>query len=343
MGDDTMGVLRSSTSCDIDFDKKGRQISVVRLTYSDNRHAYSMIPIPIAVIANGEGPTVFLAAGTHGDEYEGQVILRRMIHNLDPAFVSGRLIIMPALNYPAVLASARISPLDDGNLARIFPGEEGASPTLAIAHFVDSSILPLCDALMDLHSGGRAADMIPQTYLCRGSDAELNARRLELLAVFAAPLTVVAGDEASPGYLDYSAAERFGIASFSTELGGGGGVDLEGLEVGTTGVNRVLSHLGVIPADTSDSNIRNSRLVTYGSGPFAPISGLFEPYCVMGDEVKAGQIAGCIHPRDDPGRDPVEPQFPTDGLIVGRRVPAVVKRGDFLFSVATDVSRDEIL
>ncbi len=338
-----MAVLRSSTSCDVDFDKKGRQVSFVRLAYSDNRHAYGMIPVPIAVIANGEGPTVFLAAGTHGDEYEGQIILRRLINSLDPAAVSGRLIIMPALNYPAVLASARISPLDDGNLARVFPGEEGASPTLAIAHFVDSEILPLCDALMDLHSGGRAADMIPQTYLCRGSDAALNARRLELLAVFAAPLTVVAGEEASPGYLDYSAAERFGIASFSTELGGGGGVDLEGLEVCTKGVNRVLRHLGVIPADPSDSKIRNLRLVTYGAGPFAPVSGLFEPYCVPGEEVTAGQAAGCIHPRDDPARQPVEPQFPTDGLIVGRRVPAVVKRGDFLFSVATDVSRDTIL
>ena len=211
--------------------------------------------------------TVFLAAGTHGDEYEGQVILRRMIHNLDPASVSGRLIIMPALNYPAVLASARISPLDDGNLARVFPGEEGASPTLSIAHFVDSKILPLCNALMDLHSGGRAADMIPQTYLCRGSDPALNARRLELLDVFAAPLTVVAGEEASPGYLDYSAAERYGIASFSTELGGGGGVDLDGLEVGTNGVNRVLHHLGVIPAP-ADTKSQNSRLVTYGSGPY---------------------------------------------------------------------------
>ena len=300
-----MDALRSSISCDVDFDQKGRQVSFVRLAYSDNRHAYGMIPVPIAVIANGEGPTVFLAAGTHGDEYEGQVILRRMIHNLDPASVNGRLIIMPALNYPAVLASARMSPLDDGNLARVFPGEEGASPTLSIAHFVDSKILPLCDVLMDLHSGGRAADMIPQTYLCRGSDAALNARRLELLAVFAAPLTVVAGTEASPGYLDYSAAERFGIAAFSTELGGGGGVDLEGLEVGTTGVNRVLRHLGVIPDDPSDSKIRNSRLVTYGSGPFAPVSGLFEPYCGLGDEVKAGQIAGCIHPRDDPARQPV--------------------------------------
>lgn len=338
-----MNILRSSITCDIDFEKKGLQTSFIRLTYSDNAHAYGIIPIPIAVIANGEGPTVFLAAGTHGDEYEGQVILRQMINSLDPASVSGRLIIMPALNYPAVLADSRISPLDNGNLARVFPGQEGASPTLAIAHFVDNRILPLCDALMDLHSGGKAADMIPQTYLCRGSDADLNTRRLELLEAFAAPLIVIAGGEASPGYLDYSAAERHSIMSFSTELGGGGGVDLYGLKVGTDGVNRVLSKLGVIPPNPRDSNIKNSRLVTYTSGPIAPVSGLFEPYCILGEEVTAGQIVGCIHPRDNPERKPSQPSFPTGGIIVGRRVPAVVKKGDYLFSLANEVTREKIL
>ena len=98
----------------------------------------------------------------------------------------------------------------------------------------------------------------------------------------------------------------------------------------------------MIPAP-ADTKSQNSRLVTYGSGPYASVNGLFEPYCVMGEEVKAGQVAGCIHPQDDPGRQPVEPKFPTDDLIVGRRVPAIVKAGDFLFSVATDVSRDDIL
>ena len=29
--------------------------------------------VPIASIANGEGPTVLVSAGNHGDEYEGQV------------------------------------------------------------------------------------------------------------------------------------------------------------------------------------------------------------------------------------------------------------------------------
>ena len=56
---------------DISLDAPEKRVSTLRLVYSDNANAYSIIPIPIAVIANGNGPTVLLAAGNHGNEYEG--------------------------------------------------------------------------------------------------------------------------------------------------------------------------------------------------------------------------------------------------------------------------------
>ncbi|MDP6699426.1 MAG: succinylglutamate desuccinylase/aspartoacylase family protein, partial [Candidatus Latescibacteria bacterium] len=220
-----MDARRSSISCEVDFEQKGRQISFLRLLYSDNKHAYGVIPVPIAVIANGEGPTILLAGGTHGDEYEGQLILRRMIHGLDPNSVSGRVIIMPSLNYPAVLASEMNSPLDDGNMNRVFPGEADGSPTLAVANFVDSTIFPLCDAAIDFHSGGRKARCLPCIYLCKDSNPGLMARRLAMTEAFAAPLTVVVGATAARAAVDLAAANGHGVAAISTELGGSGGVN----------------------------------------------------------------------------------------------------------------------
>ena len=343
-----MDARRSSISCDIDFEKKGLQISFLRLLYSDNKHAYGMVPVPIAVIANGEGPTILLTGGTHGDEYEGQLILRRMIHELDPQSVSGRIIIMPALNYPAVLASARISPLDDGNMNRVFPGEETGSPTQAIAYFVDSTIFPLCDAAMDLHSGGRNGRFIPCVYLCKDNNPDLMARKLAMTEAFAADLTIVVGAAAESAAVDLAAANGHGVAAISTELGGGGGVRPHTIEVGTLGVYRVLRHLVILPPDPADRNLPKTRFVAFGDKPggsqvYAPVSGLFEPYLVLGDTVEKNQVVGCLHPRDDPERTPVEPRFPSAGMIVAARVPAVVKRGDYLFTTANDISRDEII
>ena len=342
-----MDARKSSISCDINFEKKGRQISFLRLLYSDNKHAYGMIPVPIAVIANGEGPTILLTGGTNGDQYEGQLILRRMIHDLDPNLVSGRIILMPALNYAAVLAGVRISPLDDGNMNRIFPGKAGGSPTLATAHFVDSTIFPLCDAVMDLHSGGTMSRYMPCVYLCKVNDPDLMARKLAMAEAFGASLTVVVGATATSASVDLGAANGHGVTSISTELGGAAGASPRTLEIGTTGIYRVLRHLGILQPDSADKSIPKTRFVAFGNKPggnmvYAPVSGLFEPYCVLGETVKEGQIAGCIHPQDDPDRTPVEPKFQSGGQIVAVRVPAVVKRGDYLFTTANDISRDEI-
>jgi hypothetical protein len=68
---------------EVDFDRSGKQVGVFYLPYSVTRSGYGTINIPIAVIANGEGPSVLLMAGNHGDEYEGQVTLVRLIHDLD--------------------------------------------------------------------------------------------------------------------------------------------------------------------------------------------------------------------------------------------------------------------
>ena len=94
----------SRISADVDYDKRGKQSGYLRVPNSTNESAYGHIPIPIVVIKNGTGPTVFLSGGVHGDEYEGPVTLMKLARQLKASEVAGRLIILPATNLPAVLA-----------------------------------------------------------------------------------------------------------------------------------------------------------------------------------------------------------------------------------------------
>ena len=64
-----------------------------------HRSAYGWVPIPVAYIKNGEGPRVLLMAGNHGDEYEGQVALGKLIRSLAAEEVRGRIIILPSANF----------------------------------------------------------------------------------------------------------------------------------------------------------------------------------------------------------------------------------------------------
>src|SRR5205814_5372332 len=158
---------RSRLSPEIDLDGHGRQTGFLRLPHSVHRSAYDWIPIPIAQSgnkgANGSGPTVLLMAGNHGDEYEGQVALGRLIRELDPGEVQGRIIILPSANFPAAMAGSRTSPLDQGNLNRSFPGDSTGGPTAQIAYYIEHELLPRCDFVLDIHSGGSSLTYLPST------------------------------------------------------------------------------------------------------------------------------------------------------------------------------------
>src|SRR6476660_9121307 len=135
---------KSRLSPEIDLDGNGKQTGFLRLPHSVHRSAYGWIPIPIAQIsnrgANGSGPTVLLMAGNHGDEYEGQVALGRLIRDLDPSEIGGRVIILPSANFPAAMAGTRTSPHDQGNLNRSFPGDADGGPTAQIAWYIETEL-----------------------------------------------------------------------------------------------------------------------------------------------------------------------------------------------------------
>ena len=44
----------------------------LELPYSINTGGWSNLVIPYGTVANGDGPTVLLIAGNHGDEHEGE-------------------------------------------------------------------------------------------------------------------------------------------------------------------------------------------------------------------------------------------------------------------------------
>lgn len=330
-------------NCTLDFEQDGKHFGNIDLGYSDNQHAFAKIPVPLVCIKNGSGPTLLLSAGNHGDEYEGQVILRRLIHQLQAEDIQGRLILLPALNYPAMLDNVRISPLDQGNMNRSFPGTEGGTPTAAIAHFVTTHLLPLADAGIDLHSGGLTACYVPMAFLCTSEDAVMTQRNLDLIDAFNAPLTFVVDGRGSPNGFD-SIANQAGVPFISTELGGGGNIDTKANRIGWRGVQNVMRHLGIIDGDPQRNHSNCFLNGIDGSGYLsAPYSGIFEPVCQLGDRVNAGDVAGWLYATEEVDRAPLELQFEHSGIVIAQNNGARVMRGSHLLLVASEIQRDDIL
>ena len=324
---------------DVDYNRQGKQVDWLNLPHSVTRSAYGAISIPIAVIRNGEGPTVFLMAGNHGDEYEGQIVLAKLIRELEPRHVRGRVIILPAANLPAAMDGARVSPIDQGNLNRAFPGDPHGTPTFAIAHYIDSILYPMADYHHDLHSGGSSLKYVPFCSMRQSGDAALDARSLAALQAFDAPLSMVWAYNPE-NRLAGAAAARRGLVSLGGEFGGGGDVDRASVAMLDRGVRNFLQFSGVMADSEPLPPPRGTRLVEVSSRDhyvYATESGLLEPLVDLGAEVQQGDLAGQIHFVDNPARPPVPCHFRRAGMVVCQRHFGRVQRGDCVAHLATDV------
>src|SRR5437879_11880269 len=116
----TQTLASSPITATIEFDVDGAHHGFLRLPHSRDDSAWGNLMIPVTVVRNGAGPTALLTGGNHGDEYEGPVALTELAGELEPRSIAGRVIIVPFMNYPAFRAGRRLSPIDAGNLNRIF-------------------------------------------------------------------------------------------------------------------------------------------------------------------------------------------------------------------------------
>ncbi|MBM3511806.1 MAG: deacylase [Alphaproteobacteria bacterium] len=322
----------------IDFDKDGKQIGWLGLPHSVTRSAYGRIMIPIACVRNGAGPTAFFMAGNHGDEYEGQIALVKLIRALEPGEIKGRVIVLPAANLPAALDSARVSPIDDGNLNRCFPGDPDGSVTQQIAYYIDTKLFPRADLFHDLHSGGSSLDYVPFASMHEGADEALNRKCRDALVAFA-PENALVWKLGHDIRYSPAAAMRRGVASLGGEFGGTGSVNRPALAQVERGLRRLLVHLGIAEKPKAWAQAAMPRRLSVPGQDwfvYAPEPGLFEPATDLGENVRKGQLCGHVHFVDNPARAPVPCHFKEDGMVVCKRHFGRVERGDCVAHLAVD-------
>ena len=317
---------RSRIVAEVDFDRNGRQHGFLRLFHSVHSSAYGFIPIPIVVLKNGDGPTALLVSGTHGDEYEGQVALCNLVKSLDPARIRGRVIILPAANFPAAMAGRRTSPIDEGNLNRLFPGDPDGTVTEQIAYHIEHELVPMADLVCDLHSGGSSLMYVPSALFGgwrRDAENGEAARRAEGVRLAA---RLCRGSQ--PGRRPDAVGWRgrvTAVLAWAPRRGGSGHVTRAALRIVERGVNNVLVHLGILPESAHIAPDGPKRFLEVGGAElfvYAPENGLFEPLVELGDMVRAGQPAARIHLPETPWAEPVTAHFARDGFVLCKRIPA---------------------
>lgn len=323
----------------VDFAKEGKQVGWLRVPHSVTRSAYGIVPVPIAVLRNGPGPAILLTAGTHGDEYEGQVVLTRLIQQLQPEEMRGLLIVMPALNAPAAIAGSRVSPLDEGNLNRAFPGDPDGGPTWKIADYVGNHLVPMVDVVGDFHGGGASLAYRPHasTHFSPDSGTELRERSLAAVKALGIPHVMIFESRSAAGGMS-AATRKHGKIYLNGEYGGTASVSRESVALVDQAVRRLLAFFGArndrfepLP-EPEVLSVFGTEAYVYASDP-----GVFVPAVRLGDTVRKGDLCGHLYFPETPERAAVEMVFEGSGDVVCQRHPARVERGDCLAHLARPV------
>jgi N-alpha-acetyl-L-2,4-diaminobutyrate deacetylase len=326
----------SLISSTIDFQKDGVQHGFLKLPHSHDDSAWGSIVIPITVAKNGEGPTILFTGANHGDEYEGPIALFDLANNINSEDIEGRVIIIPGMNYPALQAGKRTSPIDGGNMNRVFPGNPEGTFTEKIADYFNRTLLPLADFVVDFHSGGKTLDFLPFCCAHVLNDKEQQSRCIEAMKAFNAPHSVMLLEIDAVNMYD-TAAENMGKVFISTELGGGGSTTAYTVEIAKKGIRNLLRHTGICKGYLEVSKTINLDMPDQRCYIFSETSGLVEHCVDLGDTVKEGQLVAKVHNIERTGVDPVEYFAGISGIYTGRHFPGLVVNGDFLGVVAVPV------
>lgn len=315
----------------LDLATPGRHQGVLAVPHSHDGSAYGQVRVPLLALVGGPGPTALLCGGVHGDEGEGPLALPALARALDPAALAGRVIIAPVLNPLALAAGRRTSPQDQGNLARMFPGDQVGSITQRLAAAINDHLLPLADAVLDLHAGGHSLHYAPTALVRVAADAALAVRVEHLAMALGLPRVVLSAASGVGGTLVAAALAR-GRPALATEIGGAGGVTAASLALAEQAARGFLGALGLLPALAVAPPRRLHT--TPGMLLRAPARGLFHPAFTLGDTVQAGQPAGTLHDPDRPFAPPEMLHFPAGGEVVAQGVGVLFAAGDALAQVA---------
>jgi predicted deacylase len=288
------------------------------------------------------GPHLLVTGGVHGDEFEPMVTVRRLLREIDPAQLRGRLTLVPVVNEPA-FARGRRTAEDEKDLARTCPGRDDGSITEQIAAAL-SRLIRSADYYIDLHTAGTVFQMMSLAGYSIHTDRKILETQRQMARAFNLP--VVWGTNGRLHGRSLSIARDANVPAIYVENGGGGTCDAVRVEQNVQGCFSVARLLGMLdgtePANqvryfVEDDRDQSGHLQVQSQ---ASVAGYFEPEIVLGQVVQRGQTIG--HILDPLGDQAVAvPAYDTGTVLFLRTFPSV-QPGDPLLALLPITAPGEV-
>src|ERR1051326_5048458 len=275
------------------------------------------LSIPV-VIANGAkpGPVLALVSGAHGTEYASIIALEKVIARIDPAQLSGTVIIVPLVNINSFEQKVpHVNPVDKKSMNRFYPGKMDGTQTERAAYLITKEVVDKCDHLIDLHGGDLDESLRPYSYGTTTGNEKQDQMSRKMVLAFGLDHIIISADRPkdpqASRYLENTATTR-GKASITAEAGHAGTVETDDLNALINGCLNVMHYLKMLPGQPAvvEHPVWIEKVITLASEQ----TGIFYPQVKRGTYVQQGMKVGYV--TDYFGKTIFEARAPVSGIVL---------------------------
>lgn len=273
--------------------------------------------IPITVVRGMRaGPTLALIAGTHGSEITPILGLQRLRGQLDPARLTGTVILVHIANPPSYYGrTIYYSPVDGKNLNRVYPGRADGTVSERIAFAITREVIDRADYVVDMHAGDGNESLRPYSYwMPLGLDPRVDSIARDMTMAFGDEFVVVdttrTRDARASSYTSNTAMTR-GKPAITTENGWLGEPNEGMVARNVLGAFRLMRYFGMWPGPVQMSRptwLRRTEVLR------SPMAGSWHAAVRRGDRVIQNQLWGWV--TDAFGRNRTEVHAPFAGIVL---------------------------
>jgi len=285
--------------------------------------------IPV-VVMNGAKPGKVLAlvSGAHGTEYVSIIAIERLIAAIDPAQLTGTVILVPLVNIASFEQKVpHVNPVDNKSMNRFYPGKADGTQTERASLQITKQIVDRCDYLIDYHGGDLDESLRPYAYWGPTGHELQDHISKEMVLAFGLDHIIIWSerptDPNATRYLDNTATVR-GKPSIVVEAGHAGTVETDDVNLLVNGTLSTMRALRMLPGEAHI--IENPVWIEKLSDVLAEGPGIWYPLVKRGTYVSAGMKLGII--TDYFGKVIAEPRAPVTGVVLHVNAVPSLKKGD---------------
>ncbi len=290
--------------------------------------------IPVVVVHGAKpGRVLALVAGAHGTEYASIIAVERLIARLDPAAISGTVILVPLVNLASFEQKVpHVNPVDNKSMNRMYPGRAEGTQTERASWLITRQVVEQCDYLIDLHGGDLDESLRPYSYWIKIGNEKQDAASREMALAFGLDHIIISEDRPkdpnASRYLDNTASTR-GKPAIAVEAGHAGTTEPEDVEALVHGCLSVMRYLKMLPGAAAP--IEHPVWIEKVASIASEQTGIFYPLVLRGAYVETGMKVGYV--TDYFGRTIHEARAPVAGVVLYICAVPSMKKGDTIANI----------